>query len=386
VPTLRQALREATPVPVSERMIADCINPKSPADRLFARTRRRGLAATPLSERRGLARVTGEVAESLAEILLAEVGLDVFWHIVEDGIHGVDLLFLTPDESVLALEVKGTLRPGTIPRLTPSRLRQMSREWLNRPDNPAMAEWELEADDLYAGVMVVDLASSIARTAVSGDFEDYVPVSDLTELRGMKALVQKPAGQFADGRVLSMSEYKASGGTSRLFEVRSGEELRIKVHKEDYAVLWPTELTDSELSIRLRELLPTTDLRVVAHAEDADSHRSYDLSGQERLALLTRMLSDLGSVDFVRIDYDDRVLTWERRNDHHERPNEIGFLAETFDPAYLVELVRSTATREVAAIAEGAIYESTDIVGRFPTQSLYPRPSPDLPNQSSFSH
>jgi hypothetical protein len=50
---------------------------------------------------------------------------------------------------VLVLEVKGTLRRGTIPRLTPSRLRQMSREWLNDPANPAMTEWSLQADDLY---------------------------------------------------------------------------------------------------------------------------------------------------------------------------------------------------------------------------------------------
>ncbi len=176
-------------MPVAEGMIADYLDPKNPADRLFARTRRRGLAATPLDERRGLARVTGEVAECVAEVLLAQVGLPVFWHIVEDGIHGVDLLFLTPDESVLALEVKGTLRAGAIPRLTPSRLRQMSRDWLNGPDNPAMAEWELEADDLYAGVMVVDLASSIARTAVSSDFEDYTPLGDLSELQALKALV-----------------------------------------------------------------------------------------------------------------------------------------------------------------------------------------------------
>lgn len=187
--SLRHALREAAPTPVPEGVIADGIDLKDPADRLFARTRRRGLPAIPLSERRGLARVTGEVAESLAEVLFAEVGLDVFWHIVEPGMHGVDLLFLTLDESVLALEVKGTLRPGAIPRLTPSRLRQMSREWLNGPDNPAMAEWELEADDLYARVMVVDLANSIARTAVSADFEDYVPVDDLAELQNTKALL-----------------------------------------------------------------------------------------------------------------------------------------------------------------------------------------------------
>jgi hypothetical protein len=159
-----------------------------PADALFVRARRRGLAALPLGERRGLARVTGDVAESVAEIVLAEAGLELFWHVGSAGRHGVDLLLLAPDESVLALEVKGTLRPGVIPRLTPSRLRQMSRAWLNGPDNPAMAEWEFEADDLYAGVMVVDLALDTARVAVSSDFEVYLPLRDLAELQDLAAL------------------------------------------------------------------------------------------------------------------------------------------------------------------------------------------------------
>jgi len=98
------------------------------------------------------------------------------------------LLFLSPDEAVLALEVKGTLRVGAVPRLTPSRLRQMSREWLNQPDNPAMSEWELEADDLYAGVMVVDLATPAYRVALSEDFEAYVPVIDSAQLAAPRAL------------------------------------------------------------------------------------------------------------------------------------------------------------------------------------------------------
>ena len=82
----------------------------------------------------------------------------------------------------MALEVKGTLRPGAVPRLTPSRRRQMSREWLHSPDNPAMAEWEFEADDLYAAVMIVDLALARFRVALSSDFELYTPIDSLQEL------------------------------------------------------------------------------------------------------------------------------------------------------------------------------------------------------------
>jgi hypothetical protein len=120
--------------------------------------------------------------------VLDDVGYRVFWQITTPGVYGVDLLFLAPDEAVLALEVKGTLRAGVIPRLTPSRLRQMSREWLNQPTNPAMAEWAFEADDVYAGVMVVDLATPNYRVALSRDCESYMPIIDVRALESLRAL------------------------------------------------------------------------------------------------------------------------------------------------------------------------------------------------------
>lgn len=190
--TARRALRAATPSPIAKKVVRGCVKPSKPADALFERARLHGLASIERSQRSGhLARVIGEVAESVAEIVLDELGYSLFWQITTPGIHGVDLLFLSPDESVLALEVKGTLRPGTIPRLTPSRLRQMSREWLNDPTNPAMAEWSLEADDLYAGVMLIDLSTPLYRIALSGDFEHYTPVTAPAELSSLRRLLGK---------------------------------------------------------------------------------------------------------------------------------------------------------------------------------------------------
>jgi hypothetical protein len=58
----------------------------------------------------------------------------------------------------------------------------MSRDCFNNPANPAMAEWSLQADNLYAGVMLVDFASPMYRLALSGNFEHYTPVTDLAEL------------------------------------------------------------------------------------------------------------------------------------------------------------------------------------------------------------
>jgi hypothetical protein len=51
-----------------------------------------------------------------------------------------------------------------------------------------MQEWELEADDLYAGVMVVDLATPSVRMALSAGFESYAPVESLEQLESLSAL------------------------------------------------------------------------------------------------------------------------------------------------------------------------------------------------------
>ncbi|HZS59851.1 MAG TPA: hypothetical protein VFA43_11320 [Gemmatimonadaceae bacterium] len=183
----RIALRAASAFPISKRLVRSCVKPSKPTDALFERARVHGLNSIERSQRSGhLARVIGEVAESISEIVLDEQGYNLFWQITTPGIHGVDLLFLSPDECVLALEVKGTLRPGTIPRFTASRLRQMSREWLNDPANPAMAEWSLQADDLYAGVMLVDLTTPLYRLALSGNFEHYTPVTDLRQVAPLR--------------------------------------------------------------------------------------------------------------------------------------------------------------------------------------------------------
>lgn len=182
---LRAALRAAQTFPIEEETIHDCLDMRKPADASFDHARRLGLSTIPVDARRGLARVTGEVAEAVAQKILDELDYNLVWQITEPGIHGVDLLYLAPDDQILALEVKGTLRPGTIPRLTPSRLRQMSRDWLNHPGNPGMADWSLAADDLYAGVMVVDLAFAQFRLALSADFDNHKPITRLSQLTTM---------------------------------------------------------------------------------------------------------------------------------------------------------------------------------------------------------
>lgn len=57
----------------------------------------------------------------------------------------------------------------------------MSAAWLDSA-NPAMQEWGLESSDLYGGVIVVDLAASAARLAVTADLRDFTAVVSLDDL------------------------------------------------------------------------------------------------------------------------------------------------------------------------------------------------------------
>lgn len=52
-----------------------------------------------------------------------------------------------------------------------------------------MAEWSLQADDLYAGVMLVDLSTPLYRLALSGNFEQYTPVTDLRQLASPRPIL-----------------------------------------------------------------------------------------------------------------------------------------------------------------------------------------------------
>ena len=115
---LRPALRAATPFPLDAETIEGCLDDKRDRwDALFRRARAVGLAGLPPSTRSGHLpwRVVGEVAESVAELVLADLDFTVFAHHRFPALSGgVVLLLLCSTTSVLALEVKGTLRGGAI--------------------------------------------------------------------------------------------------------------------------------------------------------------------------------------------------------------------------------------------------------------------------------
>jgi hypothetical protein len=165
-------------------IVEGCLNLDHPTDQVFARALHGSLAALSPAERRGaLAGVTGHVAESVVEVLLAELGYQLLWHFAGPGQHGVDLVVLCPaGDRVVAVEVKGTLRRGYWPRLSRRELVQFSDAWVDKADNPGMANWELRSSDVYGMVVLVNFPAMAYRAAVTADFQQLQPVRTVEQL------------------------------------------------------------------------------------------------------------------------------------------------------------------------------------------------------------
>ena len=139
-------------------------------------------ASLTRAERCAVASVTGHIAESAIEVLLDRLGWRVLWHFTGPGRHGVDLVLLTPDDKIVAVEVKGTLIAGRIPRLSRREMTQMSAEWVDKADNPGMVEFGLRSSEIYGAVAVVNFADQTWRVALTTNFSALLPVIQIGQM------------------------------------------------------------------------------------------------------------------------------------------------------------------------------------------------------------
>jgi hypothetical protein len=186
--TANAALRAATPFPIQREVVAGCLMPEQAGDVLFNRGWTTGLSALTRAERCTMAGTTGHIGESVVEILLDELGWHVLWHFDRPGRHGVDLVFLTSDQDVIAVEVKATLIDGRTSRITRREIEQMSTVWLDKADNPGMTELSMTSDDIYGGVVNVNFADMMWRIAVTRNFGEFKPITGIDHLRDLSWL------------------------------------------------------------------------------------------------------------------------------------------------------------------------------------------------------
>ena len=170
-------IRRTQGAPFTRADVGALLDLEDARDAAFAHALDHGLRAARRRPGSGsLPNVTGHVAESLVETLLADVGLMPAWHFEKGGV-GVDLLMLTPGlDAVLAIEVKGTLRPGHWPTLTRRAPAQFSPAWLDRLGNAGMEQNGLAADDVYGLVALVNFAELETRWGATWDFATFEPL------------------------------------------------------------------------------------------------------------------------------------------------------------------------------------------------------------------
>lgn len=178
------SLRQATAFTLDPRIVDNCLDPEAGADQLFRRARQAPRGSLTRREWAILAGTTGHIAESVTEVLLDTCGWHVLWHFEGPGRHGADLVFLAPGDRVVAVEVKGTLVPNRLPRLSRREMAQMSAEWIDKADNPAMESLGVRSSDIYGGVVAINFSDGVWRAGLTNDFVSFQPVID--------------PGQFAD--------------------------------------------------------------------------------------------------------------------------------------------------------------------------------------------
>ncbi|MBE0528832.1 MAG: hypothetical protein IH629_06485 [Thermoleophilia bacterium] len=190
------AVRSAASFAFSDEVVTSCLDLASrPGDRLFHRAWRESLSVLSVAERATLAPTTGHVAESVAELILEELGFQIVGDQSGPGGHGVDLLILCPDGTrILAVEVKGTLQPRRWPRLRRGALAQMSSGWLDKADNPGMTDWGFTSADVYGAVLLISFAQGGFRLLFTSDFEHLRPVTESADLADLKWLDEPDGG------------------------------------------------------------------------------------------------------------------------------------------------------------------------------------------------
>jgi hypothetical protein len=187
---LAAALRSAPPLELRGELVESCVDSGHESAQLaesqFRTAFQGSLSAIPQAERAGgLNGVTGHIAESVAETILANAGWTPVEHFIGpfSGGHGIDLAMLSSDqEHLFVVEVKGTLRPYRWPRLTRREIDQMSPEWLSQLDNPGMESMGVGGDNVGGLIVSIQFARREWKSVMTLDFGEIQVLSSLEQL------------------------------------------------------------------------------------------------------------------------------------------------------------------------------------------------------------
>jgi hypothetical protein len=58
----------------------------------------------------------------------------------------------------------------------------MELSWLDKPDNPGMADWALSSEDVYGAIVLVNFHEQAYKAALTADLATWLPVLESRQL------------------------------------------------------------------------------------------------------------------------------------------------------------------------------------------------------------
>lgn len=182
-------------------------------------------------------------------------------------------------------------------------------------------------------------------------------------------------GPRPEEKVVTMREYEASGGAARVYELSGGDVFVVEPHRDSFTFLWSTALPVTAWLASLSPMLPAgigQALVIQNHRSEPSRYDPHDLGHR---------LEHQIDVAFVRIEYADRVLTWEAPQDAAAETTgpvygEAALVRDVVDRGYIVQCIQATATPQLRQSAYVLLSESMALVSAFPVVDVQ-RPTPE---------
>ena len=173
------------------------------------------------------------------------------------------------------------------------------------------------------------------------------------------------------GSVMATIDYQIQGRRARFFRLPSNAYAQVEWYGKYFSMAWSCDPTLSVTLSRLRELIPQRAPELPDSGVLLMSGNTHQFATADQV--LTLALREPERVRFMRIEYDAFTLTWQVANQSHHggRLNaQLGLIAEGYDPVFLTELLRSTATTEVGKAAREIVLDMVFVTEEIPYGSL----------------
>jgi hypothetical protein len=161
----------------------------------------------------------------------------------------------------------------------------------------------------------------------------------------------------------SHSDYTGSGGRSRVIRLPGSDQLTVELHPDSFTLLWSSFVDASRWATSVPLLAPARPGTAIVFAQEDAEPRAMP-----SYALAPEIATAAEAPVFVRLDYDDRVLTWEPK--HEDTFGAVAVLTNVVDTHYFQRCLKLTGTPAIAAAASALVREAWSLVERFPAGQL----------------